>query len=1568
METTLPTGQESNQPTGMEIAVIGMAGRFPGAAGIHQFWENLKNGVEGISFFSDEELKEARVDAALVESPHYVKANGILQEPGCFDAAFFGYTPVEADIMDPQMRVFHECVYQALENAGYPPAVAGGSGSSYDGLIGLYGGASPNVNWEALNLLNAQNSQLGLFAAGQLSNKDYLTARVAYKLDLKGPNITLNTACSTSLVSVHMAVQGLLSGDCDIAAAGGVSITMDRKQGYIYQEGMILSPDGHCRAFDAQAGGTVVGNGVAVVALKRLDDALEDGDFIYAIIKGTALNSDGIGKTGFTAPSVEGQAAVISNAYESADVSPETIGYIEAHGTGTALGDPVEIEGLKLAFNSSRKDFCRIGSVKTNIGHLDAAAGAAGLIKAVLALHHRLIPPSLHFTQPNPAIDFENSPFRVNTELTPWPQSEYPRRAGVSSFGIGGTNVHVVLEEAPQREETDRAAHSGSQYQILPLSAKTGSALQATAAKLGGYLEANQRLSIHQIADTLQHGRNAFAHRDVVVSSSIPEAASTLSQIASQPSSAVAAGTPKKPVFLFTGQGSQYVNMGRELYKKEPLFREEMNCCFAILNSLTGTDFKTLLYPIKSEAPNGSENTKHSSSPKAVHIGGPGGAAPWPAGRPPGGPPEANTQVAEINRTENAQPLLFVIHYALAKLLISWGIQPHIMMGHSIGEYAAAFFARVFSLEDVLAVVVRRGQLMQQMPEGDMLSVPLPEKELAPFLPAADCPESEQISVAAVNSANRCVLSGPAPAIASLTEKLKAKGIGSRKLHTSHAFHSQMMAPAAEQFRAMLETISMNPPQTPFISNITGKPIESHEAVSPDYWARHLLSTVRFADGLNEIAKEDNRLLIEVGPGETLCTFARQQSPKTPAVNLLRHPGQDVADHLFLLTKIGQIWKHGAAVRWEALTGRETIARIPLPGYSFDRTPFRAGGDIFDIVANMPTLAEALQGQKGDLTPTAGTADSSAANEVSRPLEPTKLNLQARPTLSTPYVAPESETEKRLAQLEQQFFGYASIGLNDDFFELGGDSLKAMSLTTKIHKAFQVKFPLEEVFRGRTIKEFALYIESATPHQFRPISPAAVKDDYPLSAAQRRLYFIQQLTPQSTAYNLPEILCLDETPDIEQIKETLQALVLRHESLRTSFQTKDEQPIQVIHDTVDFQIHHYHEDEPPMGFDTSETRNEKGAASFVQPFDLSRAPLFRVGLLETPRQSFLLVDMHHIISDGMSSEILARDFMLLYRGDQLPSLPLQYKDYAVWQDESEREENHPLRAQERYWLDLFAGEIPQLDFPTDFDRPAIKDFCGSHLRFHLDTDLTARVKELADQTGTTLYMVLLAMYYVLLLKYTGQEEIVVGTPVSGRTHADLENIIGMFVNMLPMKNQPRPALTFLQFLEEVKSNTMAAYKNQDYQFDALVIQLGLQGDRSRNPLFDTAFKLYNITGEAVAPAADNADNHKKQIEMAPLEFESGISLFDFMLGAVEVDGTIFMTLEFSTQLFKPSTMEKMADRYLEVVDQTTENPSIKLKDISVIRELMSPIPSIPDNEGDFDFKLKKKHNEEVTTE
>jgi acyl transferase domain-containing protein/SAM-dependent methyltransferase len=870
--------------SGLEIAVVGMAGRFPGAPDVRSFWRNVCDGVESISTFSDEEVLAAGVDRARLADPHYVKAGGVLDQVERFDAGFFGYSPREAARMDPQHRLFLETAWTALEDACCDP-------ERFDGSVGVYAGVGLN-HYLLRNLLGHLPPDEAIdFSAVVGNDKDFLASRAAYKLGLEGPAVVVQTACSTSLVAIHLACQSLLSADCDLALAGGVTIRLPQKAGYEYQEEGIVSPDGHCRAFDAGARGCVAGNGVAVVALRRLADALDAGDPIHAVVKGSAINNDGALKVGYTAPGPEGQARVIRSALQVSGVTADSIGYVEAHGTGTILGDPIEIRALTDAYREDTADtqFCAIGSVKANVGHLDAAAGVTGFMKAVMAVEHGVLPGSVNYAAPNPAIDFTGSPFYVSDRTTEWQPRAGVRRAGVSSFGIGGTNAHVIVEEPPVRANPAYVPRS----EILPVSAKTAGALRTAMSNLAAHLAAHPDLALADVARTLQEGRRSFPMRMAVVASDAGEAVMGLRSGAARATEALEG---PEVVFMFPGQGSQYPGMGRGLYEspRGAEFRRHLDRCAEILRPRLGCDLRELLFAEASDA---------------------------------------EDAAARLRDTSIAQPAIFSFSYSLAQQWLAWGVRPAAMIGHSIGEYVAACVAGVMSLEDALGLVAERGRLMGEVPSGAMLAVPLGADDLLPLL-------GDELSIAARNAPQSTVVSGPHDAMRQLVEDLAGRGVESRALHTSHAFHSSMMDPVLDTFTKHVRDVRVSPPRIPYLSNVSGTWITEADLADPEYWSRHLRGTVRFSEGLERLLETHGRIHLEVGPGQTLTSLTRRQrrGDVVPvAIASTRHAELTDHDETTLLRAAGALWSHGARIDWEALRVDDEGRRIPLPTYPFQR-------------------------------------------------------------------------------------------------------------------------------------------------------------------------------------------------------------------------------------------------------------------------------------------------------------------------------------------------------------------------------------------------------------------------------------------------------------------------------------------------------------------------------------------------------------------------------------------------------------------------------------------------------
>lgn len=1973
---------QADDATGLEIAIVGMAGRFPGAPDVETFWSNVRDGVESVVRYSDDALRARGVSADLLADPDYVKAGVPFDGADLFDAGFFGYTPRDADQLDPQHRIFLECAWAALEHAGRDP-------QRHPGRVGVYAGSGASVYLMRQLLPHHRLEDGGNIAdlLGLMSGNmpDALCTRVAYKLNLRGPAVTVQTACSTSLMAVHTACQGLLGHECDMALAGGVSLNLLQNGGYRHQAGAIFSPDGHCRAFDARAGGTLQGSGAGIVVLKRLDDALRDGDTIHAVIKGSAANNDGSDKVGFTAPSVSGQAAVIRAAQAMAGVSADSIGCVEAHGTGTTLGDPIEIAALTQAFRSSteRKGYCAIGSVKTNVGHLDAAAGVAGLIKAVLALKHRTLPPSLHFEKPNPQIDFESSPFYVNTAAKSWAAADVPRRAGVSAFGIGGTNVHVVLEEAPASDQTVE----GSVWQILPLSARNAVALEQMGRSLATHLQqAQPRPALADVAQTLQLGRRAFEHRRAVVANSPEMAVEILSSEAAphRRSSEAPAQNPEVG-FLFPGGGVQHANMGLALYKNEPVFKEEVDRCCELLRAELGADLRQLLYPA------------------------------------PGGEATADEALA---RMDHAQPALFVMGYAMAKLWMARGVRPSLMLGHSLGEYVAACLAGVFRLEDAVRIVAARGRLLHSLPRGAMTAVPFAEHELEPFL-RCGC------DLGAINGERLCVLSGSLAAIEAAEQILRDREITPRRLHIAVASHSAMTEPVLGELERVISSVPRQTPGLAFISSVTGKPITAEQATSPAYWAQHLRCAVRFADGLREMFRSPGRAVLEVGPGEALTGLVRQHPLSASAAGIWpsqAHPQQQARNEQQMVQAIAGLWCAGVDIDWAVCHPGRRSRRVPLPTYSFQRqsywiqapgqaagaqargsaidalagargpfyvpswqratprgegavgdgagapatalvfggesgiaqpvmdqlrargttvvrvepgeaydrsaqghyvvrpgeradyelmlrevegglgpvgavyhlwsvgavaqrsmqgdavlelgfhsvlalvqaleagarndaakcvlmvaangseditgqellcaekatlfplckvisqecpqidarfidvaapesdaacgalarqfidesrlprandtpiayrgpnrwvktyeplqlqpegaprlrrqgvylitgglggvglalaqhlaqywqarlvlvgrtaVPDRSGwealaaaedqpqaicqklhkllaletagaevltvtADVADVVQMRAVVAQArerfggihgvlhaagsaddgmlgtrtreavervfapkLRGTqvlldilgkanldfmffcssissmtgglgKGDYAAANAYLDAAAAVAARRLAYPvisvdwdawrglgmaagmkipdgigwdgpegaqvferivngpalsqvvtSTTDLQTRlgdidngmlevigsyipatgirrahprPVLPTAYVAPEGDLQEAMAALWTEVLGIEPVGVHDNLFELGGDSLVAIQLLSRVKKVYMADIHPSRFFKEPTIAALCRYVSQAAGHVKLegdpPLVPVAREAATMLSPMQQRLWVVDRLAGSAgrMAYHMCAALEMSGDVDAGIVRKAINAIIARHEVLRTVYVESDSgDPIAVIKsdlalDIAIIDVTGLNSDEAAAQVDTVFDEVSK------TPFNLATGPLIRAAFVRLDqRRHVLLLAVHHIVFDGWSIAVFAREFGALYRAlklgetPHLEGLPVQYVDYAFWHHQLLKGASFERGA--AFWRDYLNGAPLTSTFAVDSPRSAIASHAGECFRFELERETTEALYALSRQRGTSLFTLLLANFFLILHQSSGLEDVVVGTDVAGRVHPDLENLLGFFVNVVPLRSKRvNGGETFVQWLIHVEKSVLAAMDHQSMPFDRIVDLIGVARSRDRNPLIQVLFVLQNTP---------DIRFELPGVEVSVRPQEDMHSKFDLAVFVKERDAVLEVDWVFASDLFKRATVERLASSWKDVLMKVVRSPQTPINALVGLNEV-----------------------------
>ncbi|MFN9448908.1 MAG: type I polyketide synthase, partial [Rubrivivax sp.] len=1094
------------------VAIVGMAGRFPGANDIRSLWRMLQAGRSGIRHFEAAELESSFAeDMQARAQPGYVAARGVLDDVACFDEGFFGFSPAEAALLDPQQRLFLQACWEALEDAACDPA-------RFDGLMGVFAGATAN-SYYLNNLMSRRDvtDRLGLLTTQMANQEHYLATRVAYKLDLRGPALSIHTACSTSLVAVATAVQSLQAFQCDMALAGGVSVTLPQRRGYRYQEGSILSPDGECRPFDAQACGTVFSNGLGVVVLRRLDDALAAGDRIYAVIKGAALNNDGRGKLSFTAPSVTGQAECVAMAQAMAGIDPQTIQYVEAHGTGTALGDPIEVRALTQAFRAGGakgQGFCALGSLKASLGHLDAAAGVAGLIRAALALHHRELPGQPNFRQAHPELELDSSPFVVHSTARPWPRGQHPRRAAVSSLGVGGTNAHLVLEEPPvvaiaQGEQPEE------QPGLVVVSARDPDALRRACERLSEAFAHLPDAQFQGAVQTLQRGRQAFAHRVSVVASSAADAARQLAAVAAPASPRLqrAAGTRSglKVAFLMAGQGAQRVLAWHGLYEREPVFRNELDSCLRTLKPLLGRDLTELLFP----------QHRHAEALQGAQQ--------------------------LLDQTQWAQPAIVSLQLSLARLYAHWGVEPAALLGHSVGEWTAACLAGSFSRDDTLAVVAERGRLMQQQPPGVMLAVRGTVAELQPYL-------SQQVVLAACNGPRLNVLAGPPPAMKAVADALRAQGLVFKALATSHAFHSPMMDSLLPAFEAKVAEFRRSAPRIPWVSGLTGQFVTAQEAQSPAYWARQLREPGQFSQGLATLLAADHALL-DIGPGDGMSRLARQQpdagrSPvivaagSAPLTADAEVAAQDAAldaaaQHRAVIAAAGELWQVGAGLNVDALSP-PPWRRVDLPTYPFARNTHWVEPA---LPVPPPTAVDAQSVHRSD-----GGTSRDKRISVTAPLVPV-------PSLDSNNMDVAVHFLPRLRELVAELSGVDAAGLDpqSSFLELGLDSLALTQLSQSLHREWGVRVPLRRLLEDvSTVQALATELAPQVP---TPVlsQPSAVVAPMPAPAA-----VVASPVPLATfsavAASMPAAAVLDASPDATLFAQQLAVMQQQLQMLQAGAQ------------------------------------------------------------------------------------------------------------------------------------------------------------------------------------------------------------------------------------------------------------------------------------------------------------------------------------------------------------------------------------------------------------------------------
>jgi len=1864
-----------NNYTGFEIAVVGMSCRLPGASNVDAFWENLKNGVESISRFSDDELKQYGITEEELSNPDYVNAKGIIENADFFDASFFGLTPTEANTLDPQIRILLQCAYHALEDAGY-------NFGAEKNNVGVFVGAIPNINWQTDSLQKTGSQFSEQFSSLLLNDKDFISSRISYLMNLHGPSSTIYTACSTSLVTIDAALQSLLTGKCDLALAGGISLSLPYKSGYTYNSGMMMSKDGRICSFDSEASGTVWGDGAGVVVLKRLEDALKEGDHIHAVIKGIATNNDGKRKVGYTAYSAKGQVEVIQNAHSIAEVTPQSISYIEGHGSATPLGDKIEISSLMEVFQHAGDDYrCAIGSVKSNLSNLNVASGMASLIKVCLMLKHGQIPPSVNFKSPNSKLSESGCFFHVNEKLTPWASAEFPLRAGISSFGIGGTNAHMVIEKAPvnQKKTID------GRPQLICLSAKTQSGLNKHSHNLSVFIEKNEsELDIDSLAFTLQTGREHFQYRKFLVVDGFKKLVQDLAE--ENESDPIRDSFPV--VMVFSGIKNLVHDFAKELYTHEICFRDALDNCFRILDRLTGKDFKSAIY--------------------------------------------GENKPGFLQDSQILQGLDFSFQYALGTLLNLLQIKPDYMLGYAVGEYVAAHFSGVFGLEEALEILIEKDRLVNSFDAGlgtvseqfdQILSRYDLKKGTIPmvsgytgtwceeFVGHSDywvkhLPETEH----SVESLNTLITSSPNAVFLNLgtgnelslyeeqfkglkdhfkfIEILKSDSSALIRYHFLlnaigtywryggtidwSAYHKdsfkQKMSLPTYPFEEKVFNLQIgNPEKDPFnktnflrnsdpsswfyvpswkrIPQLIGNddlehqhqnllvlggdefgPVqnvlepyfdsiivvsyaESFLRIGADryelnyndkddllklFWHlrtekiavnaifdftgfqdkkliehKKMVRIVNLVQAVSETGSDQtpieylavyNQLFSVFGeektdPFKRSILSAIQVIPKEyPNINcrLIEVNDQLNTDNVQLFFKqIVKEFKSSSKDKIVAYRGLnrwvQTVENYPILPPQSSRSHIKNNGTYliidgtgnagFAIAENLSKtsdlnivligpqipvekqwkdwlknhspedkisrkISKIVELKKQGINILVVQADVSSKNQLAKAFEKVKsdfahidgvfyvndqisksdlgaissmdqnqfseqlsakteeilhlkqlikeetlqfvivvssfttilpgpgliiqsairhfidalvheenkssnhtakweaLNLSydeiekatfqensllapaqlkrgvlgnfiateegeevfkrilsvnngeshiiispvhlpslieewespgiedpveelqfvvkdTRPVLATPYVAPASDLEQKLVKIWEELLGYTPIGIRDDFFQLGGDSLSMIRLIARIHKFFGVQISLQDSFESKNISMQAELISASPQVSFLHIQPAKAKIHYLQSSIQKRIFILDQMNPGMIAYNVPIAFKVLGSIDIGLCENIFGEIIKRHETLRTSFHLLNDVPVQTIHEQVNFRVENIQ----------NETENlDELVSGFIRNFDLSEPSLIRVGLKRTGEsEAYLIIDMHHIITDGVSYANLLQEFMALYNNRQLEPLKIQYKDYVEWQLKGERESQ--LTEQKDFWLNKFKNIPDILSIPTDFARPQINNFQGSTFIFEFNDQESEELRKVCEQQEVTAYTLLFSALNVLISKLSGQEDITLGTSTAGRQHMDIEKLIGVFINTLALRNFPKGGQSFVTFLNNVKENVLQCFANQEYSYEQLIGKLNLKQDLSHNPLFDIMFEFYNFN----LSEFESAD-----IQLSQVEYTNTSSKLDLSFRVFEKENNYVFHLDYRTDLFERETVERFVAYYRNILKAVVQDVNVSLCDINVL--------------------------------
>jgi len=1529
-----------------KIAIVSAGCRFPGNIdSLASFWKSLSEGHDAIS-----EIPSDRWDTAASYDPEpnqpgksYIRHGGFLNQVDSFDADLFNISPAELKCMDPQHRLLLEVTWEAIENAGYSlPEVQQTTTGIYVGIM------NSDYVLRQVSELSSAPDDTGLNPHMVTGNSNsFLAGRISHSFNLNGPSLVVNTACSSSLVTVHMASQALRNGECDIALAGGVNVILDPLTNILLSQMSVIAPDGRCKTFDAAADGYSRGEGCGVVMLKRMSDAVADNDTILGVIRGSAINHDGKSPSGITVPNRESQETLLKNTLRVSDTDSLDISYIEAHGTGTTIGDSIELQALTNTLTKNRKEPLYIGSVKTNFGHLESAAGIAGLLKTVLALKHDQIPASLHFNNPNPLVPWNNIPVKVVTELTPWPQKRDNKRiAAVNSFGLSGTNSCVILEEAPLPSipviapgSIDRPLH------LLTLRAATKPALLDLKKRYAKYLTTSHE-AFSDICYSAHTGRTQLPYRLTVVAQSAKEAVKALDV-------AEITQTKKRPkiAFLFTGQGAQYPNMGKALFNTQLVFRSALERCDAILRSYLEIPLLDVLYP----DPN---DTSHDADKKSDLI----------------------------HQTCYAQPALFSFGYALCELWKSWGIKPDIVLGHSVGEYIAAWLAGVFSLEDGLKLIAARGRLMQALPEnGKMASIQAPEKQVIAAINHLHV--SDRVCIAGVNSPGSTVISGVSEAVEKAADYLRDNNSEVTFLEVSHAFHSQLMEPMLDEFLDIVNTVTFSRPAVKLVSNLTSQMIDG-EITDPEYWVQQIRQPVRFSDGIQAVDKTGCKVFLEIGPKPVLSGLGREciKSADTVFLSSLRKD----QEWKFLLESLGSLFKLGVTIDWHGFEGKSVNSRkkVFLPTYAFQRRRYWALNDSNKVP--LPTQSGKTpdsnntqwhQGTINQLLAALGSSDNLTPEQVK--LVPAIIDVLSELNPAANDQSHENSPQDSLkeilrkaskknhadlinqavAEKAKALLGFdKALELDVSLLDYSFDSIMSMELKAWCLRELEVDIEVSEILsesgiQGITqsiISRLSLFEEEATrtsdanedsEEHITPVEPAS-PISAPLSHGQKALWFIYQSTPESSAYNVGLAFRIYSELDLDALQTAFELLTDRHQALRTHFVSQDGDPLQIIEPSqrIAFEVIDAKEwDE--------ETLLKQTQAMHELPFDLEADPLMRVVVFSCNKNTrtnqhnhILLLTLHHIVCDSTSVWTLLSDLKAYYSavrrsGDGLetpvlPKIDSSYVDYVSWQEQLlEGEQGNQLW---EYWQQQLKGDLPFFDLHTDKPRPAIQRFEGASASATLSAGLTKQLRTFSVAHKTTLYNVLLAAYQILLHRHTAQTVILVGSPTAGQNRGRFSHVMGYFLNTLVMRADFDDDPEFDVFLKRVTDNSLNAIKHQDYPFSLLVERLNIRRDSSRAPLIQTRFSLQKapplLNGEVdIIQQAKWGD-----FLLEPYEFPSEEGQIDINMHVLEGSEKMKLVFKYNKDLFYKKTIETLMQHYITLLEDIIEHPAARVSQLRLI--------------------------------